>query len=62
MSVKDVTKLYQHPHTNDGWAISGYKIPVGNKLNSSSKGIVGYKALNVKKDKTYIGEIVYAAK
>lgn len=35
MSVKDVTKLYQHPHSNDGWAISGYKIPVANRINLS---------------------------
>lgn len=55
--------MYRHPTYGDGWSFKGYKCPSENKFNQKvAKGIVGYKQLNTKKDKSYMGEIVFAAK
>ncbi len=62
MSLNQISHLYQNQFANDGWSIQGYKIPTYNKYNKSQKQLVGYKELNDKKDKTYIGTIVTRAK
>lgn len=58
MNIKEVAGFYKNIHDNDGWSVKGYRVPSGNKYNQSQKALVGYKELNIKNDKTYIGEIV----
>jgi len=35
MTVKQISGLYKNQHENDGWSISGYRVPFETKINQS---------------------------
>ena len=35
MTIKQISELYKHPHTTDGWSVQGYKVPTENRCNKS---------------------------